>query len=292
MLPALAVVTVVMSPPPFSSLDRTAGATGGGVDFGFQNLDDSNSDGGIIDDAHAARMDVFAEYALTDLFGLTASLPLVWTDVDTEDIWGIGAIHLGGYRRFEIADGHQLVVRAGAQAPTESYPTDGRYTDTVILHATAFQRLEDPMVSSGAVWLRGGASYRISVGPVVGQADYLVDVPVGADLEPRGDFSPHGFWARVVFAGGVAWAPGRWAIAGEMVAAGFPMVDQQDPVGGCGGVDVLVATFCEQTSTVATLSARLNADPVVLSAWFSKPLDDVHRHNDIYVLGLGARSSF
>lgn len=281
MLHAFALLTVVMSPPPFSSLDRTAGETGAGADFAVQSLDDSNSDGGSINDAHAVRTDLYAEYALTGMFGLTASLPLVWTDVDSDDIWGIGAIHLGGYRRFEIADGHQLVVRAGAQAPTESYPTDGRLTDTVVLRATAFQRLEDPMVSSGAVWLRGGASYRLRVGPVVGQAESLVDVPVGADL-----------WTRVVFAGGVAWAPGRWAIAGEMVAAGFPFVDDRSPNGACPSVDVLQATFCEETSTVATLSARLNADPVVLSAWFSKPLDDVLRHNDINVYGLGARSSF
>ena len=246
MLHAFALLTVVMSsPPPFSSLDRTAGETGAGADLAVQTVDDSHYDGGSVDDAHAARLDLYAEYALTGMYGLTASLPVVWTDVDSDDIWGIGAIHLGGYRRFASADVHQLVVRAGAQAPTES------------------------------------ASYRLRVGPMVGQAEYLVDLPVGADL-----------WTRVVFAGGIAWTPGRWAIAGEMVAAGFPFVDERSPIGACPYVDVLQATFCEETSTVATLSARLNADPVVLSAWFSKPLDDVLRHNDINVYGVGARSSF
>lgn len=124
MLPGLALLTVVMSPPPFSSLDRTAGATGGGADLAFESFEDSNSDGGLVDNGHAARMDVFAEYAFGGVFGLTASLPLVWTDVGRDDVWGIGAIHLGGDGRIRIADGHELVLRAGAQLPTESYPTD------------------------------------------------------------------------------------------------------------------------------------------------------------------------
>jgi hypothetical protein len=290
MLPGFAMVTLLMSPPPFSSLDRTAGETGAGAELGFQSFEDSNSDGGLIDNGHAARIDLHAEHALTGMFGLAASLPLVWTDVDHEDIWGIGAIHLGGYGRFEIADGHELVVRAGAQLPTESYPTDGTDTDDAILHATAFQRFEDPMLSSGAVWLRGGASYRLRLGDLAAQLDYLVDIPVGGDLEAEGARSPDGFWARVVFAGGVAYAPGPWAVAGEVVAAGFPYLDIPADLGP--SPDVLEATFDEQVSTVATLSARWDADPVVLSLWFSTPLDDRLRDHDVNVVGLGARSSF
>ena len=280
-------VPPTLEPPPFSSLDRTAGATGGGADLAFQTFEDSNSDGGHVDNGHAGRMDLHAEYALTPVFGLTASLPLVWTDVG-DDVWGIGAIRLGGHGRFRFAGRHELVLLAGAQLPTESYPTDGTYTDDVILHATAFQRFEDPMLSSGAVWLRGGASYRLRLGDVAAQVDYLTDLPVGGDLEPEYDRSPDGFAARVVFAGGVAYAPGRWAVAGELVAAGFPYVDMND----CVAPDVFEATRCDQVSTVATLSARWNADPVVLSLWFSTPLDEVHRYHDVNVLGVGARSSF
>ena len=288
MLPGFALVTLVMSPPPFSSLDRTAGETGGGADIGFQSFEDSSSDGGLVDNGHAARMDLFAEYALSEVFGITASLPLVWTDVGLDDIWGVGAIHLGGYGRIRITDGHELVLRAGAQLPTESYPTDGTYWDTVVLHATAFQRLEDPMLSSGAVWLRGGASYRLRLGPLAAQVDYFVDLPAGGDLEPEGELSPDGFPARVVFAGGVAYAPGPWALAGELVSGGFPYVEMDD----CRGPDVYLATSCEQVSTVATLSARWHADPFVLSLWFSKALDEIHRTHDVHVVGLGARSSF
>jgi hypothetical protein len=292
MLPALAVVTVAMSPPPFTSLDRTAGENGGGAELAFQSFEDSSSDGGLIDNGHAGRMDVFAEYLLSEFVGLTATLPLVWTDVSEDDTWGLGAIHLGGYGHLRFGDRHQLVVRAGAQLPTESYLVDGTYVDRAMTHAFAFHRLEDPAISSGAVWLRGGASYRLRLGDLAAQLDYLVDLPVGGELEPEHDLSPEGPWARVVFAGGVAWAPGPWAVAGEVVAAGFPYVDQQEAAGGCGGPDVLQATFCEQISTVATLSARWNADPVVLSLWFSKPLDEVHRRHDVHVIGAGARSSF
>ncbi len=290
MLPGLALITLVMSPPPFSSLDRTAGETGGGADLAFESFEDSNSDGGLIDNGHAGRMDVFAEYALGDVFGLTASLPLVWSDVGGDDVWGIGAIHLGGHGRIRIAEGHELVLRAGAQLPTESYPTDGTYTDDAILHATAFQRLEDPMLSSGAVWLRGGASYRLRLGPLAAQVDYIADLPVGGDLEAEGPRSPDGFWARVVFAGGLAYAPGPWALAGEVVAAGFPYLDIPADLGPAP--DVLEATFDEQISTVATLSARWDADPFVLSLWFSKALDDRLRYHDVHVLGVGARGSF
>ena len=275
------------SPPPFSSLDRTAGASGAGADLAFQSLEDSNADGGQLDNGHAGRMDLHGEYAATRLFGVTASLPLVWTDVGVDDIWGIGAMHLGGYGRLRFNDQHQLVLRAGAQLPTESYPTDGTFTDDAVLHATAFQRLEDPMLSSGAVWLRGGASYRLRLGPVAGQVDYLVDLPVGGDLEPEGERSPDGFPARVVVAGGVAYAPGTWSVAGEVVVGGFPYVDMNE----CVAPDVFEATFCEQVSTVATLSARWNADPVVLSLWFSKPLDEVYRDHDVLVVGLGAQRS-
>lgn len=291
MLPGLAILTVVMSsPPPFASLDRTAGETGAGADLGFQTFEDSNTDGGQIDNGHAGRMDVFAEYGLTDVFGLTASLPLVWTDVAHEDIWGVGAIHLGGYGRLQLSDRQELVLRAGAQLPTESYVKEGNYVDDVLLRASAFQRLEDPMLSSGAVWLRGGASYRLHLGDIAAQVDYLVDLPVGGDLEPAGELSPDGPWARVVFAGGVAYAPGRWAIGAEAVAAGFPYVDMHEDQ--CRAPDVLEATSCDEISTVATLSARLHADPFILSLWFSKPLDEVHRFHDILVVGLGARSSF
>lgn len=276
------------SPPPFTSLDRTAGATGGGADLAFQSFEDSNSDGGQVDNGHAGRMDLFLEYAATAMFGVTASLPLVWTDVGVDDIWGIGAMHVGGYGRWRFADRHELVFRAGAQLPTESYVPDGTYTDDVALHATAFQRLEDPIVSSGAVWLRAGASYRLRLGDVAAQVDYLVDLPAGGDLEPEGERSPDGFPARVVFAGGVAYAPGRWAVAGELVAAGFPYVDMND----CVAPDVYQATFCEQVSTVGTLSARWNAEPFVLSLWFSKALDDVLRDHDVQVFGLGAQRSF
>jgi hypothetical protein len=275
-------------PPPFASLDRTAGQTGGGAELAFQSLDDSNFDGGHLDNGHAGRMDLFSEYALTDVFGVTASLPLVWTDVGYDDIWGIGAIHLGGYGRFRFADRHELLLRAGAQLPSESYPTDGTYWDWEVLHATAFQRLEDPMLSSGAVWLRGGASYRLRLGDVAAQVDYLVDLPVGGDLEPLG--APDGFWARVVFAGGVAYAPGRWAVAGELVAAGFPYVEQIEDQ--CFGPDVYQATFCEQVSTEATVSARVKAEPFVLSLWFSQALDEKLRDHEVHVFGFGARSSF
>ena len=75
MLPGLAIVTVVMSsPPPFASLDRTAGDTSGGTDLGFQTFEDAISDDGADDDRYAGRLDVFAEYRLTEVFGLTASL--------------------------------------------------------------------------------------------------------------------------------------------------------------------------------------------------------------------------
>lgn len=291
MLLGLSMVTLVMSPPAFSSLDRTAGETGGGADLAFQTFEDSNSDGGKIDNGHAARMDVFAEYALSEIFGLSATLPLVWTDVSYDDTWSIAAIHLGGHGRLRFGDHHELVLRAGAQLPTESYLVDGTYVDHAMMHAFGFHRLEDPAISSGAVWLRGGASYRLRLGDLAAQVDYLVDLPVGGDLEPAGEYSPRGPWARVAFAGGVAWAPGPWAVGGELVAAGFPYVDQHAAAGGCG-VEVLQATFCEQVSTAATLSARLNADPLVLSLWLSKPLDEIHRHHDVTVVGLGARSSF
>ena len=277
-------------PPVFSSLDRTAGATGAGADLGFQTFEDSNSDGGHIDNGHAGRMDLFVEYAATEVFGVTASLPLVWSDVAPSDVWGIGAMHLGGYGRIRIADSHQLVLRAGAQLPTESYPTDGTFTDDNLLHATAFQRFEDPMLSSGAVWLRGGASYRLRLGPVAGQVDYLVDLPVGGDLDPTSDLAPDGPWARVFFAGGVAYAPGPWSVAGEVVAGGFPYLDRHEDL--CRAPDVFEATFCEQISTVATLSARWNADPVSFSLWLSKPLDERLRDHDVLVLGLGMMSSF
>lgn len=288
MLPGLAIVTVVMSPPPFASLDRTAGETGGGADLAFQSFEDSISDDGVADDRYAGRMDLFVEHALTDVFGLTASLPLVWTDVSYEDTWGIGAIRLGGYGRVRIADGHELVLRAGVQLPTESYPVE-RAADGVMMHAFAFQRLEDPALSSDAVWLRGGASYRLRLGDLAAQLDYLVDVPAGGDLDAATDRSPDGFAARVLFGGGVAYAPGRWAVAAEAVAAGFPYVDMNDCV---VAPDVFEATFCEQISTVATLSARLHADPFVLSLWYSKALDDLLRARDVQILGLGARSSF
>ena len=108
-------------------------------------------------------------------------------------------------------------------------------------------------------------------------------------MSPR-DRSPDGFWARVVVAGGVAYAPGRWAVAGEVVAAGFPHVDIPEDRGPAP--DVLEATFYEQVSTVATLSARWNADPLVLSLWLSQPLDDRLRDHDVMAVGLGARSSF
>ena len=291
MLPGLAVVTVVMSPPPFASLDRTAGETGGGADLAFQTFEDSNFDGGQIDNGHAGRMDVFAEYRLTDILGLDATLPLVWSDVTYEDTWGLGAIHLGGHGLFRFGDHHELVLRGGAQLPTETYPVDGTYVDHVMLRAFAYHRLEDPILSSGAVWLRGGASYRLRLGDLAAQVDYLVDLPAGGDLEPTGELSPEGPWVRVAFAGGVAYAPGPWALAAEAVAAGFPYVDQKAAAGGCG-FDVLVATFCEQITTVATLSARWNIDPMVLSLWFSTPLDDIPRLHDVNVVGLGARSSF
>jgi hypothetical protein len=289
MLAGLAIVTVVMSPPPFSSLDRTAGDTSGGADLSFQTFEDAISDDGSPDDRYAGRMDLFAEYGLTEVFGLTASLPLVWTDASHEDTWGIGAIHLGGHARLHIADGHELVLRAGVQLPTESYPDDDTYLDDAILHAFGFQRLEDPALSSGAVWLRGGASYRLRLGDLAAQLDYLVDLPAGGDLDAATDRSPDGFAARVVFGGGVAYAPGRWAVAAEAVAAGFPYVDMNDCV---RAPDVFEASFCEQISTVATLSARLHADPFVLSLWYSKALDDLLRRRDVQVLGLGARSSF
>jgi len=290
MLPVLALLTVLMSPPPFSSLDRTAGDRSAGADLAFQTFEDSISDDGAADDRYAGRMDLFGEYALAEAFGLTASLPLVWTDVSyDQDTWGIGAIHLGGYGRLHIADGHELVLRAGVQLPTESYP-DERAADGIMMHAFAFQRLQDPALSSGAVWLRGGASYRLRLGDLAAQLDYLVDLPAGGDLDPATSRSPDGFPARVLFGGGVAYAPGRWAVAAEVVAAGFPYVDMNECV---LAPDVFEATDCEQISTVATLSARLHADSFVLSLWYSKALDDTLRnYYDIEVLGLGARSPF
>ena len=290
MLLGLALVTLVMSPPPFSSLDRTAGASGAGADVAVQQFDDSNSDGGIVDDDRALRIDLHGEYPLSSTFGVTASLPAMWSDVHGDQQTGLGAMHLGGYGRLRLADGHDLFFRAGVQLPTETYVPDGTYVDEVMMHAFAFQRLEDPSLSSGAFWLRGGASYRLRLGDLAAQLDYLVDLPVGGDLEAEGPRSPDGFWARVVFAGGVAYAPGPWAVAGELVAAGFPYLDIPADLGPAP--DVLEATFDEQVSTVATLSARWDADPLVLSLWFSTPLDDDLRDHDVNVLGVGARSSF
>jgi hypothetical protein len=277
-------------PPPFSSLDRTTGGSGAGADLAVQRFDDGDFDGGNVDDDHALRIDLHGEYALANRFGIIASLPAMWSDIHGDQKTGIGAVHVGGYGHLTLADGHELFLRGGAQLPTETYVPDGTYVDEVMMHAFGFQRLEDPSLSSGAVWLRGGASYRLRLGELAAQLDYLVDLPVGGDLDPVSDIAPDGFWARVVFAGGVAWAPRRWAIAAEAVAAGFPYVDMSEE--GCWAPDVLEATFCEQVTTVATLSARWHVDPMVLSLWISAPLDDTIRSHDVIIIGLGARSSF
>lgn len=113
---------------------------------------------------------------------------------------------------------------------------------------------------------------------------------MSSPARPRSS-GPHGFPARVVFAGGVAYAPGRWAVAGELVAAGFPYVEQLPD--NCGATeDVWTATYCEQVSTVATLSARRRAGFFILSVFFSKPLDDRLRDHDVHVIGVGASRSY
>jgi hypothetical protein len=269
----------------FPSLDRAGGASAAGIDLAIQWFEDSNSDGGQVDD-QAYRLDLHVELAPWEDTGFTASLPLVAL---FDEVRGAGAAQLGAYHRLRVASGHDLLLRAGVQLPTDGFVPEESYFTDVATRAVALQRVEDPALSSGDVWVRLGGSYRLESGPVRAQVDLFADLPPapGDELDPDRSGSP----LRLLAGAGIGYQRGRFGGGLELVVSSAPDIVLPDT---CYGVaDVWQATFCDTTFAVLAASARWQADPqTALFLWYSEPLDDGLRYHEFHIVGMGAQRGF
>jgi hypothetical protein len=262
--------------PPFATLDKVSGGNRFGVALGFQIFDDSDSDGGIIDDRVGRRLDLDGEYAFGADDGITASLPIAWVPPDAS---GLGAAQLGAFHRIRLGDADGVFLRGGLVLPTDGFIPDNGYAQAVAVHGTVFQRLEDPAAALDVFWGRTGAVYRHADGPIAVQADLLVDAPLDEDIYVTGV----GLLLVVRVGGGLAFVHPPFRVGGELLWCSYPFAD----LDGFG----LDTTFGRSSVIAAAASAGLDLGVMDLFAWFSNPLGDYIRSH-VHAFGLGLQASF